>query len=184
MSNLKSKTNELEKVREELREAIGKRGTMLGTSHQDPTWSTAKAYNLGMDVDRLQEKEQEILQEIAEFKHDPVFIKDLEAKVLNIVTRRTKLQADLAKLKAEVFEKRGDRAQAVIDGADPMKVASDLYAQQDRMEVITLAIENCNLAASILDELGRDIPYQPAHAQDWPKGQKFDIPQVQLPQQR
>lgn len=176
--SLKSKTQELEKVREELREMVAKRGAMLGLSHQDKNWSEAKAFNWGMDVDKLQIREKQILDEISEIKRDPAFVKDLAAKELNIITRRTKLQAELAKLKVEVLEKRGDRAQAVIDGADPMKLAQELYAQQDRMEVITLALENLNIASTILETMGADVPFQLQHAEDLPRGQKFDVPSV------
>ena len=54
MANLKSKTEELSKVREELRELAIKRGQMLGLSRRDPNWSSAKAQNWGLDFDKLQ----------------------------------------------------------------------------------------------------------------------------------
>ncbi len=178
MANLKSKTEELSKVREELRELAIKRGQMLGLSHQDPNWSSAKAQNWGLDFDKLQLKEQNILQEIIEIKHSPEFIKDLESKQQAIYTKRSKLQAELAKLKTDVFTKQGERAQAVIDGADPLKVAQELYNQQDKMEVIVLAIENLNIAESILTTMGEDVPFPRQHPENLPKGQKFDIPSV------
>jgi len=182
--NIKNKLNELEKVRSELHELVVTRGAMLGLSHQDPNWSEAKAHNLGTDVDRLQEKEREILQEITDIKHSPEFIQDLEAKKRNIETRRAKLLAEYEKLKVEVYNKRAERAQAVIDGADPMKVADALYAQQDRMEVISLALENLNIASTILETMGEDVPYQPAHTEDLPRGQKLEIPPAESSYQR
>jgi DNA repair exonuclease SbcCD ATPase subunit len=169
MSNLKSKTAELSRTREELYEATSKRGAMLSLSHADPSWSSAKVQNLGQDIDKLQEKERNILDEISEIKHSPEFVKDLEAKFQAIATKRTKLQ---------------QRAQAVLDGEDPIKVATALYAMQDKMEIISLALENLNIAMAILDEQGRDIPFTPAKAETVDPHFKVKVPQVEMAHQR
>jgi SMC interacting uncharacterized protein involved in chromosome segregation len=157
---------------------------MLSLSHADPSWSSAKVQNLGQDIDKLQEKERNILDEISEIKHSPEFVKDLEAKFQAIATKRTKLQQEYAKLKVEVYEKRGERAQAVLDGEDPIKVATALYAMQDKMEIISLALENLNIAMAILDEQGRDIPFTPAKAETVDPHFKVKVPQVEMAHQR
>jgi len=178
-SKLHDKELELVQTREDIHELGSKISNMYRTPKYDTEhYSSAKLDGWEKQLEKLQGKEQSLLEDITAIKHDPEFIKDLEAKNINIVTRRSKLQAEFAKLKARVFSEQGDRAQTIIDGQDPMKVAQDLYALQDRMEVITLAIEHLNLASKILDKLGEDIPYQPAHAEDWPKGQKFEVPPV------
>ena len=182
--NLKSKIQELEKVREELHELISKRGVMLGTSHFDPAWSEAKAFNWGKDIEKLQEKEQSILDEISQFKHSPEFVSDLETKTLALDNRINKLLKDLEKSQSQLAYKPGEAAEAIIAGEDPLKTAAEYKALQDKIELIKLAIEHCRIASTILITLGEDVPYNPIHGQTMDPHSKIKVPLAEKPHVR
>jgi chromosome segregation ATPase len=182
--NLQAKLNELEKTRDEIQGLSGQIGQMAHTPHYDVNYSAAKIDDWQRQLEKLNEKKDNLLMDIAEFKGSADFIRDLNIKNTTVSNRLNKLYMDLDKTKSQFAMKPGEIAEAIIAGGDPLKLVGEYKALEDRVELITKALESCSLALKILSTLGEDIPYTPAHAQDLPQGQKLDIPQVQTQQQR
>jgi len=184
-SKLHDKELELVQTREDTRELGGKIGQMYHTPKYDTEhYSSAKLDGWEKQLEKLQGKEQSILEEITAIKHDPEFIKDLEAKNLALANRVYKLSTELVKVQSQLAYKPGEAAEKIIEGADPLKAAAEYKGLQDRIELIKLSLEHCGIASKLLDTMGEDVPYQPAHAESWPQGQKFEVPRAEMPHVR
>ena len=102
---------ELVKIKEDIRELSGKIGTMYHTPKYDNEhYSSAKLDGWEKQLEKLQEKEQSILEEITQIKHDPTFVKDLADQQLALANRVNKLSTELVKVQSQLAYKPGEAA--------------------------------------------------------------------------
>jgi DNA repair exonuclease SbcCD ATPase subunit len=174
--NLKSKTEELSKIRAEISELAPKMGQMYHTpKHDYEHYSAAKLDSMEKQMEKLREKEMNMIGEINQFKSSPEFVKDLEAKRSALDKTTRKIKSDLAKTREMLAYKPGESVEAILAGGDPLKMAVEIKALRDHEQAILAALDLCGKASVALVRLGKDI-FQPYHAENWPQGQKFDVP--------
>ena len=184
-SKLHGKELELSKTKEDIHELGAKIGIMYRTPKYDyEHYNSAKLDGWEKQLEKLQGKEQSILDEIIAIKHSLEFVKDLENQTLALGNRINKLLTELVKVKLQLDLKPGESAESILSGADPLKTAIEQKALQDRIELLKLSIEHCRIASAILTKMGEDVPYNPPHGQTIPANFKVEVPQAETPHQR
>lgn len=155
--NMKRKENELYKVRDELHEVRVKYSDITRLSHQDPGWSEAKAHNWAKDLEKLEEKELQALQELAEVKASDSFQKEMVAAESVLDRANKRLQVDLQKAEENIQMLRYEIAGRILEGVDPYKLAVEIKAAKDHVDTLKLSLDGISQAYNILVKIGEPV---------------------------
>jgi chromosome segregation ATPase len=149
-TKLQGKTDELSKIRAEIAGLAPKMGQMYHTPKYDPSYSAVKLDNMEKQMEKLREKEDKILAEIAEVKSSPDFIKEIDAKTQILAAKRGKLRSDLDEIKTKLPKKRYELSGKIMNGGDPLVLVAEIHDLEDRLVLIIQALEAINKASSDL----------------------------------
>jgi DNA repair exonuclease SbcCD ATPase subunit len=180
---VKNKTNDLQQVREELREVQVKRSGLTVLSHQDPNWSEAKVHNLTMDIDKLAEKEAKLLEDLAEIKNSEAFLKEMVSAETILDKANQKLQGDLKVAEEKLQQLRFGIAGKILEGGDPFKLSAEMFAAKDTVEVMRNGLEAISQAYRVLVSIG-EVDYIRPVAMVVPINFKVNVPTSETPHVR
>jgi DNA repair exonuclease SbcCD ATPase subunit len=155
---MKSKENELQKIKDELHELQVKYAGMLRLSHRDPTWSEAKAHNLGLDVAKLQEKEAKCLEALAEIKNSEAFRKEIDESAALLEKANKRLQTDQKNAEERLQQLRYAIAEKILEGGDPYGLAAEIKSVKETIEIRRNGLEAISQAFSLLVRMGESVP--------------------------
>lgn len=150
---IKNLQKQLAKVQEDLHEVKVKYSGMVRTPKSEPDYSYSKLEGWKRDIEKLEAKELELLQEIDAVKSSPEFVRKRDTALATIVARRNRITADLAKTKDAWTGLHYEMSQKIVDGADPLVLVQQEKDLQDKITLLGLAISALNGAASRIDDL-------------------------------
>jgi hypothetical protein len=156
-NQVKNTSNELQKIRDELREVVVKRSGMLSLSHQDEKYSAAKIDNWSKDIEKLQEKEALCLEDLAAIKSSEAFQKEMDKLEAGLDAKNKKLQVELKKAEEQVQALRFEIAGNILEGGDPYELSVQIDVTKKHIELLKNALEGISQAYRVLVKISEPV---------------------------
>ena len=145
-----------------IRKLVVELSGLRSLAHYDPGYSEAKVHNLGRDLQKLEEKQDQLKREYHDYLASAEYRKESGAQLAQLSALMTDLNATASELKQRLFDLRNAAPAKILNGQDPGALAREILNLQREQEELSISLVLTKMTFNLIKRPPQvDKPYEP-----------------------